>query len=54
MNLEIKGNYEAKNLWSNEDIGECAGRIGAKVNIHGVVIYKLSKVESKAVAVDVI
>jgi len=54
MNLGIKGTYEAKDLWNNEDIGEFTGRIGAKVNIHGAVIYKLSKVESKAVVVDVI
>ena len=51
MNLGIKGTYKAKNLWTNEYIGEFTGRIGAKVNIHGAVIYKLTKVESKVVVV---
>ncbi len=45
MNLGISGSYEAKDLWTHEVIGEFKGRIGAKVNIHGVVIYKLFKID---------
>lgn len=45
MNLGIKGTYKARDLWSHEDMGEFTGRIGAKVNIHGAVIYKLSKID---------
>jgi len=44
INLGIKGTYNAIDLWKHEDRGQFTGRIGAKVNIHGAVIYKLSKV----------
>lgn len=44
MNIGINGTYKAKDLWSHEDVGEFTGRIGTKVNIHGAVIYKFSKI----------
>jgi len=44
MNLGIKGTYIARDLWQHENIGAFTGRIGAKVNIHGAVIYRLSKI----------
>lgn len=43
MNLGINGTWKARDLWAHEDIGEFTGRIGAKLKIHGAVIYKLTK-----------
>lgn len=43
MNLGIRGTWKARDLWAHKDIGEFTGRIGAKVNVHGAVIYKLTK-----------
>ena len=44
MNLGIRGTYKARDLWTHEDVGEYTERISAKVNIHGAMIYKLTKI----------
>jgi hypothetical protein len=44
MNLGIQGTYKARDLWAHEDIGVFTGRIGAKVNIHGARIFKLTQI----------
>jgi alpha-galactosidase len=44
MNLGIHGAYKVRDLWAHEDIGILTRRIGAKVNIHGARIFKLTKV----------
>lgn len=42
--LGISGTYQVRDLWAHEDIQEVTGKIGAKVDVHGAVLYKLSKV----------
>ncbi len=43
MQLGIKGERSVKDLWTKAELGKVDGRIGAKVPVHGAVLYKLSK-----------
>lgn len=45
MKLGIRGPHKVRNLWTHEEIGVFNDRIGAKVPIHGAIIYKLVKVD---------
>jgi hypothetical protein len=44
LNLGLCGTYQARDLWSHEEIGTFTGRIGVEVNIHGSRIMKLTRV----------
>lgn len=45
MKLGIEsGSYEVRDLWNKKDIGEVSNRISTVVNIHGAVLYQLTKV----------
>jgi alpha-galactosidase len=39
--LGLSGNYKARNLWAQQDIGIFKNRFEAEVNYHGVVLVKL-------------
>ncbi len=43
MQLGIRGERSLRDLWAKEELGKVESRVGAKVPVHGAVLYKLSK-----------
>lgn len=45
MDLELEGEYQARDLWAHEELGTFTERVGIDVNVHGARIIKLAKVQ---------
>jgi hypothetical protein len=44
--LKLDGPHRVRDLWEHRDLDVCKDKLTAKVNSHGAVLYKLSKVEA--------
>lgn len=45
MQIGLKGEYLVKELWNKKEIGKVKNRLSAEVEIHGAVLYRLSRIE---------
>jgi len=43
--LGISGTYKVRDLWTHENTGMVSDFVGADVNPHGAVLYKLTKTD---------
>jgi hypothetical protein len=46
--LKLNGAYRVRDLWEHRDLAVCKDKLTAKVNSHGAVLYRLTKVDGSA------